>query len=220
MCQERGGAGKTWDVGWRAPCSCSHCGDKLLAGFPLGLGALSHCPVSGSAAGLAFSSLAPPACGWLLWVPPPSFNKLELCFAGWLSPDERVGAFPGGSECKESPEMLETPVWSLGQVDRSPREGNGHPLQYFCLEKSVDRRAWQATAHGVTKRWTWLRDEHFHFFLPWWLPSHENTKSSPYPSPWRRAVWSAIVFSLLARAASLRQIYKVLQWTAHSLASC
>ena len=30
-------------------------------------------------------------------------------------------------------------------------EGNGNPLQYFCLENSVDRRAWQATVHGVAK---------------------------------------------------------------------
>ena len=32
-----------------------------------------------------------------------------------------------------------------------PREGNGNPLQYFCLENSVDRGAWQATVHGVAK---------------------------------------------------------------------
>ena len=32
---------------------------------------------------------------------------------------------------------------------RSPREGNGNPLQYSCLENSTDRGAWQATVHGV-----------------------------------------------------------------------
>ena len=32
-----------------------------------------------------------------------------------------------------------------------PGEGNGKPLQYFCLEKPVDRRAWQVTVYGVTK---------------------------------------------------------------------
>ena len=30
-------------------------------------------------------------------------------------------------------------------------EGHGNPLQYFCLEKPMDRRAWQATVQGVTK---------------------------------------------------------------------
>ena len=34
---------------------------------------------------------------------------------------------------------------------RSPGEGNGNPLQYSCLENPIDRGAWQATVHGVTK---------------------------------------------------------------------
>ena len=42
--------------------------------------------------------------------------------------------------------MQETWVWS-------PGEGNGNPLQYFCLENPKDRRAWQATVYGVTKSW-------------------------------------------------------------------
>ena len=33
----------------------------------------------------------------------------------------------------------------------SSGEGNGNPLQYSCLENSMDRGAWQATVHGVTK---------------------------------------------------------------------
>ena len=37
---------------------------------------------------------------------------------------------------------------------RSPGEGNGNPLQYSLLENSMDRGAWQATIHGVTKSWT------------------------------------------------------------------
>ena len=37
---------------------------------------------------------------------------------------------------------------------RSPEEGNGYPLQYSHLENSMDRGAWQATVHGVTKSWT------------------------------------------------------------------
>ena len=34
---------------------------------------------------------------------------------------------------------------------RSPGEGNGNPLQSSCLEKAMDRGAWQATVHGVTQ---------------------------------------------------------------------
>ena len=41
---------------------------------------------------------------------------------------------------------------------RSPGEGNGYPLQYSCPEKPMDRGAWRATAHAVTKSWTRLRD--------------------------------------------------------------
>ena len=37
---------------------------------------------------------------------------------------------------------------------RSPGVGNGNPLQYACLENSMDRGAWQATVHGVTKSQT------------------------------------------------------------------
>ena len=44
---------------------------------------------------------------------------------------------------------------------RSPREGNGNPLQYSCLENPMDRRAWQATVHGVAKSGTRLRNTHF-----------------------------------------------------------
>ena len=36
-------------------------------------------------------------------------------------------------------------------LGRSPGEGNGNPLQYSCLENPMDREAWQAIVHGVTK---------------------------------------------------------------------
>ena len=43
---------------------------------------------------------------------------------------------------------------------RSPGEGNGNPLQCSWLENPVDREAWWATDHGVTKTRTRLSDEH------------------------------------------------------------
>ena len=36
---------------------------------------------------------------------------------------------------------------------RSPEGGKGNPLQYSCLENSMDRRAWRATVHEVSKEW-------------------------------------------------------------------
>ena len=35
--------------------------------------------------------------------------------------------------------------------ERSPRQGNGNPLQYSCLGNPTDRGAWQLTVHGITK---------------------------------------------------------------------
>ena len=55
---------------------------------------------------------------------------------------------PGGSDGKESA----CSVADLGLIPGSGRslgEGNGFPLQYCCLEKSMDRGAWRATIHGV-----------------------------------------------------------------------
>ena len=39
---------------------------------------------------------------------------------------------------------------SIPGLGRSPEEGNGNPLQYSCLENSMDRGSWRATVHGVS----------------------------------------------------------------------
>ena len=49
---------------------------------------------------------------------------------------------------------------SIPVLGRSPGEGNGNPLQYSCLEISMDRGAWQATVHGVAKSQTRLSMHH------------------------------------------------------------
>ena len=49
-------------------------------------------------------------------------------------------------------------------LGRCPGEGNGNPLQNSCLENSMDREAWQAKAHEVTKSWTRLSDRHIHTY--------------------------------------------------------
>ena len=63
------------------------------------------------------------------------------------------GGFPGNSDGKESACNARDPGSILG-LGSSPEEGNGYPLQYSCLENSMDRGVWQATAHGVTKSQT------------------------------------------------------------------
>ena len=58
--------------------------------------------------------------------------------------------FPGGSDGKESA-CNAGDIGSIPESGRSPGEGNGHPLQYSCLENSMDGGAWWATVHGVSK---------------------------------------------------------------------
>ena len=67
---------------------------------------------------------------------------------------------------KNLPVMWETwvhpwVIWedTLGRLGRYPGEGNGYQLQYSCLENSMDREAWCATIHGVTKTWTQLSNK-------------------------------------------------------------
>ena len=60
---------------------------------------------------------------------------------------------PGGSDGKESARSAGD-LSSIRGSGRSPGEGNGYPLQYSCLEDSVDRGAWGSTIHGVTNSWT------------------------------------------------------------------
>ena len=43
---------------------------------------------------------------------------------------------------------------SIPGSGRFPGGGHGYPLQYSCLGNSMDRGAWRATVHGVTKSWT------------------------------------------------------------------
>ena len=63
--------------------------------------------------------------------------------------------FPGGSDGKVSACNAGDPDSILG-FGRYPGEGNGNPLQYSCLENSMDGGAWWATIQGVAKSWTQL----------------------------------------------------------------
>ena len=65
--------------------------------------------------------------------------------------------FPGDWDGEESA-FNAGDLSSIHGSGRSPGEGNGTPLQYYCLENSMDRGAWWATVHGVTKSQTWLSD--------------------------------------------------------------
>ena len=79
---------------------------------------------------------------------------MEKCYSKCIlwEPSYTVG-FPGGAVGKNPPANAgdsgdQGSILGLGQ---SPGVGNGNPLQYSCLENSMDNGAWQATVHGVTK---------------------------------------------------------------------
>ena len=70
--------------------------------------------------------------------------------------------FTCGSAGKESTFNM----GDLGSISRSgrfPGEGNGNPLQYFCLENSMDRAAAQAAVHGIAEPDIHERATNFHF---------------------------------------------------------
>ena len=59
-------------------------------------------------------------------------------------------SFPGGSDGKASA-CNAGDLGSIPGSGRSPGEGNGNPLQHSCLDNPMDRGAWRATVHGVTR---------------------------------------------------------------------
>ena len=71
--------------------------------------------------------------------------------------------FPGGSVVKNPPGNAGDTevVGSIPGSGRSPGVGNGNPLQYCCLENSMDRGTWWAIVHGVTKSRTWLSTQNY-----------------------------------------------------------
>ena len=63
----------------------------------------------------------------------------------------------GGFDGKESA-CSEGDLGLIPGLGRSPGEGNVKPLQYSCLDNSMDTGVWWAIAHGVTKSQTRLVD--------------------------------------------------------------
>ena len=86
------------------------------------------------------------------------YPRYNVVYLNWLLMCWCLG-FPGGSAVKNPP----VSAGATGDMNlipgsgRSPRGGNGTPLQYSCLENPMDRGAWQTTVHSVAKSWTQLK---------------------------------------------------------------
>ena len=75
-----------------------------------------------------------------------------LC-SQFIFPPTLHGGFPDGTMIK-NPSANAGDARDLGSIPgsgRSPRVGNGNPLQYSYLENSMDREAWQATVYEVAE---------------------------------------------------------------------
>ena len=127
--------------GWRSLVGCSPWGseesdttERLHFHFPL------SCIREGNGNPLQWSCLENPrdAGAWWAAVYGVSQSRTRLKRLSSSSSAGDLGSVPGSG--------------------RSPGERNGYPLQYSCLENSMDRGAWQATIHGITKSGTRLSE--------------------------------------------------------------
>ena len=80
------------------------------------------------------------------------------CFLSLLTRNKAIFEIKDVSLGKESAWQCRRHRGSIPESGRSPGVGNGSPLQYSCLKNPMDRGAWRATVHGVTKSRTWLSD--------------------------------------------------------------
>ena len=122
------------------------------------------------------------------------FKTVYLSF-GFPVSFPHIRGFPGSSDSKESACNAGDPGLIPGSGS-SPGEGNSNPLQYSCLEKSMDRGAWRATVHGVTKRHVWVTNPSLLLPLIMW----------PYPNAGKNQEIIKYTVRLLLNVEHLSQI--------------
>ena len=105
-------------------------------------------------------------------IPPPPGRTLGTSSLFNLS------GFPGGSVVKTLSVSQCRRLGSIPGLGRSPGGGNGNPLQYSTLGNPIDKGAWQATVHGVTKEsGTTERLNNNHLFLKCFVPFWQGAYS-------------------------------------------
>ena len=99
-----------------------------------------------------YSCLENPMDGEAWWGYSPQGHK-ESEMTERLNQSRYTRGFPGSSDSEKSDSSVGDMGLTCG-LGRCPGEGSGSLLQYSCLENPMDRRAWWATAQGVTKSQT------------------------------------------------------------------
>ena len=88
-----------------------------------------------------------------------------LSFESYISQETLINWHPSNYMASQVVLVVKNPPANVGDardadsipgLGKSPGVGSGNPLQYSCLQNSMDREAWQATAHGVAKSQTRL----------------------------------------------------------------
>ena len=111
---------------------------------------------------------------------------LKVCLFIYSS-DWGLCNFPGGSAGKASACNARDPDLIPG-LESFPGEGNGNPLQYSCLENSMDIGTWWCIVHGITRSWTQLMDRVDR--EAWRTAIHEVSRSRTRLSDWSDLIWS------------------------------
>ena len=76
---------------------------------------------------------------------------------------QRLFIFPKAESFRHTLSSLAQMIENLPEMQYLGQgEGNGNPLQYSCLEKSMDRGPWGARVHGIAKSWTQLKQLSLH----------------------------------------------------------
>ena len=91
---------------------------------------------------------------------------------------------------------------------RAPGEGNGNPLQYSCLENSMDKGAWWATVHGVAKSWYGWAHTHSMWLVVVWCYSLSCLRL--FATPWITALQTSLSITRSQSSPKLMSIELVM----------